>query len=261
MVRILVVDDEKIIREGAAKSIAKCEPDAEIVLCETAKEALRLAHEQPFDVAFCDIEMPEINGLQLAKRLKKIAPMTNIIFCTAYPQYTAEAMKLHASGYINKPLTPDKIRAELADLRHPIVEEDRGLRIQAFGNFEVFYDGEPLRFKYTKTKELLACLVDRNGAVVDSAELQSMLWEDAGDKTSYYMQLRKDLTDTLSAVGSEDVLFSVRGGLGILPSRVQCDFFDYLADLPKGINAYHGEYMRQYSWAEITHGSLEMMEA
>ena len=261
MIRILVVDDEKIIREGAAKTIAKCEPDSEIVVCDSAKNALKEARKAPFDIAFCDIEMPEVNGIQLAKRLKKISPEMNIIFCTAYPQYAGDAMKLHASGYITKPLTPDKVRTEMADLRHPIIEDDRGLRVQAFGNFEVYFDGQPLRFKYSKTKELFAYLTDRNGAVVNSSEIQAMLWEDGGDKTSYYMQLRKDLMDTLREVGAEDAVVSIRGGIGLMPSKMHCDFYDYLAGLPKGINAYHGEYMQQYSWAELTHGTLEMRDA
>lgn len=260
MIRILVVDDEKIIREGAAKIIARCEPDAEIVVCGSAKEALKAAKDASFNIAFCDIEMPEMNGIQLAKRLKKISPETNIIFCTAYPQYTSDAMKLHASGYINKPVTSEKVKAELADLRHPVEDEDAGLRVQTFGSFEVFYNGEPLKFKYAKTKELFAYLVDRNCAVVGSGEIQSTLWEDDKDRTSYYMQLRKDLMDTLRSIGEEDAVVSIRGGIGLLPSKVKCDFFDYLAGSPRGINAYHGEYMQQYSWAELTHGTLELRD-
>lgn len=260
MIRILVVDDEKIIREGAAKVIAKCEPNAEIVVCDSGKEALKEAKKEPFDIAFCDIEMPEMDGIALAKRLKKVTPGMNIIFSTAYPQYTGEAMKLHASGYINKPLTAAKVEKELADLRHPIEDEDAGLRVQTFGHFEVFYDGQPLQFKYSKTKELFAYLVDRNCAVVDSGEIQSALWEDDTDRSAYYRQLRKDLLDTLENVGAGDAIVAMHGGMGILPQKIRCDFFDYLAGTPKGINAYHGEYMQQYSWAEVTHGTLEMRD-
>ncbi len=260
MKRILVIDDEPVIRDGTARVVAKCEPDAEIVTCSTAKAAIKEAKSAPFDIAFCDIEMPEMNGIQLAKQLKKVSPQTNIIFCTAYPQYVADAMHLHASGYINKPATTEKVRNELNDLRHPVVEADVGLRVQAFGDFEVFYDGEPLHFKYTKTKELFAYLVDRNGAVVSSGEIQVTLWEDEGDKTAYYTQLRKDLLDTMRGIGEEESVVAVRGGMGIVTSRIRCDYFDYLAGEPRGINAYHGEYMSQYSWSEMTHGALEMKQ-
>ena len=258
--KILIVDDEKIIREGAAKAVEKCDPEADIVMCSTGKEALNAASESKFDIAFCDIEMPGMSGIKLAKQIKKVSPLTNIIFCTAFPQYVGDAMALHASGYITKPVTADKLKRELEDLRHPIEEQKEGLRVQTFGNFEVFYNGEPLHFKYSKTKELFAYLVDRNCAIVDSGEIQSTLWEDDKDRTSYLMQLRKDLRDTLDSVGLADVVVLVRGGIGLLPSKMECDFFDYLSGTADGINAYRGEYMSQYSWAEYTHGTLEMRE-
>ena len=257
MVKILIVDDEKIIREGAAAVIKKCEPDGDLTLCENPKQALEAVKEEPFDIAFLDIEMPGMTGIELAKKIKKLSPTTNIIFCTAYPQYAGEAISLHASGYINKPVTAEKVKAELADLRHPIQEKEEGLRVQAFGNFEVYYNGNPVHFKYSKTKELLAYLVDRSCAVVDSAEIQAVLWEDS-DNSNYYKQLRKDLLDTFKEIGQEGAIEAIRGGMGIVPGKIKCDFFEYLSGTPQGINAYHGEYMQQYSWAEVTHGSLEM---
>ena len=261
MVRILIVDDEQIIREGATRIIAQCMPDAQLVACGTTQEALEEAERNSFDVAFLDVERPGMTGVELAKRIKKISPDTNIIFATAYQQYAGEAFSLHASGYINKPLTVEKVSAELENLRHPINEnEDRGLRVQAFGNFEVFYNGQPLKFKYSKTKELLAYLVDRNCAVVNIGEIKATLWDDDEDRSSYIKQLRKDLLDTLKSVGANDAVVTMRGGIGVIPSKLKCDFFDYLAGDPKGINSYHGEYMQQYSWAEVTHGSLEIRD-
>ena len=257
MIKILVVDDEKIIREGAAAVIEKCEPDSEITLCETPMKALDSVKKDSYDIAFLDIEMPGMTGIELAKKIKKISPTTNIIFCTAYPQYAGDAISLHASGYITKPVTVDKVKAELADLRHPIESKEEGLSVQAFGNFEVFFNGNPVKFKYSKTKELLAYLVDRSCAVVDSAEIQAVLWEDK-DNTNYYKQLRKDLIDTLKELGQEGAIEAIRGGMGIVPGKIKCDFFDYLSGTPQGINSYHGEYMQQYSWAEVTHGTLEM---
>ena len=258
MVRILIVDDEQIIRDGAARIIGQCMPDAQLVVCEGPDDALSEVEKEPFEIAFLDVEMPGMTGVELAKRIKKISPDTNIIFSTAYQEYAGEAFSLHASGYVSKPLTLDKVNAELNNLRNPIDDGiDKGLRIQAFGNFEVFYDGQPLKFKYSKTKELLAYLVDRNCAVVNIGEIKATLWDDDEDRSSYIKQLRKDLLDTLKSVGANDAVVTMRGGIGVIPSKVRCDFFDYLAGEPRGINSYHGEYMQQYSWAEVTHGSLE----
>ena len=261
MIRILIVDDEKIIRDGAVAIVSQVMPTAELVACGTPEEAIEEAEKKKFEVAFLDVEMPGMSGVELAKKIKKISPQTNIIFSTAYQKYAGEAFSLHASGYITKPLTVEKVSAELENLRHPIeAGDDRGLRVQAFGNFEVFYNGQPLRFKYSKTKELLAYLVDRNCAVVNIGEIKTTLWDDDEDRSSYIKQLRKDLVDTLKDVGAGDAIVVMRGGIGIVPAKIRCDFFDYLAGEPKGINAYHGEYMQQYSWAEVTHGSLEMRD-
>ena len=256
--KILIVDDEKTIREGTARVIADCLPDAELTVCGGSGEALREALSTQFDIAFLDIEMPGMSGIELAKRIKSLSPATNIIFSTAYPQYAGDAFKLHASGYITKPLNRQKVMEELQELRHPVDKGDeKGLRAQAFGNFEVFFDGKPLRFKYAKSKELLAYLIDRKCAVVSVGEIRATLWDDDDDRTSYIKQIRKDLIDTLKSVGAEDAVVSMRGGLGVVPGKIKCDYFDYLSGDPAGINAYKGEYMQQYSWSELTHGSLE----
>ena len=256
--KILVADDEKTIREGTARVIQDCLPDAELTVCGGPAEALKAALDTQFDIAFLDIEMPGMSGIELARRIKSLSPSTNIIFSTAYPQYAGDAFRLHASGYITKPLNRQKVMDELNELRYPLSRgEDKGLRAQAFGNFEVFYDGQPLRFKYAKSKELLAYLIDRKCAVVSVGEIRATLWDDDEDRTSYIKQIRKDLLDTLKSVGAGDAVVSVRGGLGVVQGKIKCDYFDYLAGDPAGINAYKGEYMQQYSWSELTHGSLE----
>lgn len=260
MVRILVVDDEDVIREGSARVIADCIPDSDIKVCATPNSALRAVRKEAFDIAFLDVEMPGMNGIELARKIRKLAPETNIIFATAYPDYAGEAFGLHASGYITKPLTREKVMAEIEDLRHPIEKEDKGLRVRAFGNFEVFFDGRPMHFRYAKTKEMLAYLIDRNCAVVDIGEIRAILWDDDEDRTSYIKQLRKDLADRLKEVGAEDAIVIMRGGIGVVPGKIKCDYFDYLAGEAGGLSAYHGEYMQQYSWAEVTHGSLESRE-
>ena len=258
---ILIVEDEPILLDGMVEVVRHCEPRAKIVPCESAEEALEAAADALFDIAFLDIEMPGMGGVSLAKKLKGLLPSLNLIFTTAHPQYTDRAMSLHASGYILKPVTEAKVRHELEDLRHPVSETRGRLGIQAFGNFEVFAEGKPLRFRYSKTKEMLAYLVDRQGAMVTGKEIQAVLWEESDeDKSSYYKQLRKDLFDTLREAGCEDAVIGARGALGILPENVLCDYYLWLQRKPEGKGLYRGEYMRQYSWAEETNGSLEMLD-
>ncbi|MDD3369351.1 MAG: hypothetical protein PHP50_10795 [Lachnospiraceae bacterium] len=147
------------------------------------------------------------------------------------------------------------------ELRNPVVHvTEQKLRIKAFGNFEVYKGEKVLDFKYNKSRELLAYLVDRNGSLCSNHEIITALWEE-GEKVnnhiSYLKNTRTDLIATLKAVGCGDVLERQRGSLRIIPEKIDCDYFDYLNQKPSGINAYRGEYMAQYSWAEMTHGALE----
>ena len=255
---IIVVDDEPIILSGEINVIKRVSPDAEITGFSSPSKALAFFGDHTVDIAFLDIEMPGTNGVALAKKIKQISPSTNIIFATAYDDYYAHALKLHASGYLLKPIKEKDVRAELEDLRHEVESAPPSkLFIRAFGDFEVFSDGVPLKFRYQKTKELLAYLVDRRGAIVENDTLITILWGGESDQTNFLKQIRKDLKDTFSEIGLGDLLLIRRGGMGLLAESVPCDYFDWLKGSPEGVKAYHGEYMRQYGWAEPTWVNLE----
>ena len=261
--RVIVVDDEEIILDGIVDTVREVLPDAELWSFQRSREALDFAGEHKVDVAFLDIEMPEYNGIELAKRLKTTNYRMNIIFTTSYSQYTGEAMKLHASGYILKPVTRDGVLYEIENLRSPVQDMHSGrLLIQTFGNFEVFCGQEPVRFQYTKTRELLAYLVDRRGALCSNKELEAVLWEDAGigQKSSYLKRIKRDLIDTLMKTGHKDVLSMQWGKIGIIKEKVSCDYYDWIEGKPYAINAFQGEYMTQYSWSEETAGWLTSAE-
>ena len=196
-----------------------------------------------------------MNGVELSKRLKLVCPNLNVIFATGYDDYMRDALSLRVSGYLKKPITPEDVLAELDNLRHPVKPSGKRVRFQTFGNFEVFIDGEPAAFAREKTKEYLAYLVDR-GTVCTGAEIAAALWED-DISPAYLRKLRKDLFDTFQAAGCAEVLIHEWNRQGIRAELVDCDYYDWKRGLPSAINAYHGEYMSQYSWAELTHGTLE----
>lgn len=107
---------------------------------------------------------------------------------------------------------------------------------------------------------MFAYLVDRNGALCKNAEIMEILWpEEEGSykHRSYLNNLRSDLLATLKACECEKVIVKRRGGIGIAPEQVECDYFDWNLGKAYAINAYRGEYMSQYSWSEFTHGLLE----
>jgi len=222
--------------------------------------SLKISESSPFDLAFLDIEMGGMNGLQLAKSLKEIFGKVNIVFTTGYSQYAADAFAIHASGYLLKPITAEAVLEALDYLHHPIVQhKDKKIRIQTFGNFEVFADDIPLRFSRSKTKELIAYLVMRNGASCSNNEIVAVLWESRPDSTALQNQFRHlvfDLRKTLKAIGAENILIRRRGVLAIVPEKVSCDLYDFFAGDTIAVNKFMGEFMAQYSWAEFNNAYL-----
>ena len=255
--KIIAVDDERIALEGLLDVISEVAPTAELNGFEYPEDALAFVEEHGCNIAFLDVEMSGMTGVELAEQLKQRNPDINIIFATGFGEYRKEAYDLHASGYLTKPITAEKVKKELADLRRPIPKSVR-LQVQAFGNFEVFVDGTPIAFKYSKTKELFAYLIDRRGALCTLEELRAVLFEDESGHESYMKSLRRDLIGILTLLGCENAIAQQRGKLGIIPDRVKCDYYDWCSGKRKNI-VWQGEYMSQYSWSEYTAGILDRM--
>lgn len=262
---IIAADDERIALRLLVSSIREAVPMAQVYSFACGEEALVFASATPCEIAFLDIDMSDMNGIALAKHLKQKNPKMNIIFVTAHKKYAFEAISLHSSGYVMKPATKEKIEHELENLRHPVsMPAKHKVWIQCFGNFEIFADGEPIKFTYSKTKELLAFLVDRKGSFCSNGEIIAALWEDDGDsakKSSYLRDLRADLLSTFTAYGVEDAICKQRGVMAISLDKIACDYYNWMEGDIEAINAYRGEYMSQYSWGEFTLGGIAMTAA
>ncbi|MBR3095243.1 MAG: response regulator, partial [Clostridia bacterium] len=140
---IIVVDDERYILNGEVDLICRTVHGAQVLGFTRSAEALDYVYANPVDVAILDINMPDYNGIDLARRMKIYRPAINIIFATAYSDYFEEAMRLHASGYMLKPLRPERLLEELSDLRHPVAQRGPALYVRTFGDFEVFWHDKP----------------------------------------------------------------------------------------------------------------------
>ena len=253
--KIIAVDDEKIALEALSGAIKAVVAEDEVISFRYPEDALEYAKENLCDIAFLDIEMVGMSGVELAEELKKYNAEINIVFCTGYGNYRDKAFELHASGYLMKPITPEKVKRELENLRRPIFEKKR-LKVQTFGNFEVYIDGRPLAFKYRRTKELFAYLVDRVGALCSVGEIMGILFEEESGREDYFQKLRRDLLSTLEEVGCENVIVHKRGMLGVVITEIQCDYYDCLNKKKNFATSYFGEYMSQYSFAEYTNAHL-----
>ena len=101
---VIAVDDERLVLREVEQELRSAIPDANIQTFLTAEGALDYARETIIDVAFLDIEIGTMTGLELAQKLKEFLPKINIVFCTGYSQYALESMKQYPSGYLMKPI-------------------------------------------------------------------------------------------------------------------------------------------------------------
>lgn len=261
--KILAVDNEIPSLTILERAIREAVPSAELHSFSRTTDAVREIRENDFlpDVAFLDIEMPGITGLELAKVLKVACPAINVVFVTGFSQYAIEAMAQRPSGYVMKPATKEKILEELKNLRNPPkrTQPPKPVRVQCFGSFELLVRGQPVQFLRAKSKELLAYLVDRRGASCSASEIASVLWEDGVYDRSRQKQLaviRADLVKSLALAGVPELLIKGHDSLAVDTKIFDCDYYMALEGDTAAVNAYMGEYMVPYAWAEYTTGGL-----
>ena len=245
--KILLVDDEQLQLIRLEKACRAVIPSADYFIFTNPVKALEESEKTKFDVAFLDIEMPSIKGIQLAKKLKKNNPLLSVIFVTAYTDYALQAFNIHASGYITKPVNEAKIKEEIENLKNiSPLPTTKKLQVKCFGNFEVFCKGEPVKFSYKKSKEVFAYLIDREGSAININELNGVLWEE--DHPSYLRNLIADIQKTLKSLDCEDVFVKRHNECYIDVDKIDCDAYEYKKDNPNAVRLYRGEYMMQYSW-------------
>ena len=132
-------------------------------------------------------------------------------------------------------------------------------RIRTFGYFDVFVGDRTVLFRNSKSKELLALLVDRRGGFVSSEEAIAFLWEDAvydSVTLARYRMVALRLKNTLEEYGIADMMESVSGKRRIVTDRVKCDLYDYLSGKEEYSQLFKGSYLTNYSWAETTLAEL-----
>ncbi len=253
--KILVVDDEAYLREELIDSLERVVPSNEYFEAEGYDDAVELLKAHKFDIAFLDIRLNGKSGLSIAEKAKYINPDTNIIMVTAHSEYALDAFKLFVSGYILKPVNDYELREVFKNLRNPVVSNDnQKLEVRCFGNFEVFKDGKPFKFKRSKEKEVLAYLIGLKGASASKNEICANVFEDSVSPekaNNNFKQVYASLKKDMSKNGFEDVLVhDSNNAYAIDTAKISCDYYDYITGKATPENTYRGEFMNQYSWAE-----------
>ena len=258
---IIAVDDEPLALLDLKETLLEAAPDCRPFCFTSPKMAVEYAEKNRAEVALLDIEMGPWDGFRLALELKALQPDMRIVFVTSHEKYAIDAFRIHATGYLLKPVASEAIKRELTfiygeNLQH----RGKRVRIQTFGGFDVFVDGERLNFKRAKAKELLACLVDRKGVSITTREACAILWEDKpynSAQKSYYQTIAAELKAALRGVGADNILVKTRNSLAIRPEHLDCDSYRFMEGDPSSISSYRQNYMSCYSWAEFSIGQLE----
>lgn len=228
-------------------------PDFEIVGKFTdPDQAIAYAAGHVVDFALLDIDMPGMNGMELAQRLRQIRGDIIIVFATAHPKFAVDALRMKADYMIFKPFD----REDIADVmeRAKLLRRRQSKRFffRTFGSFDMLVDGEPVRFRSAKAKELMALCLYRQGCPVSIHEIVECLWgeEAAGADSTGYRRTIKELTDTLRDCAAEELILRARGSLQLRLELVDSDYQRFLGGDEDAICHFQGDFLRQYSWAE-----------
>ena len=277
--KILVVDDERPARERMVETLGRICPECKVVAFDNAQDALNYEGKSDIEIAFLDIELGNYSGIELAIELKKYSPRCNIIFVTSFSEYGTESFKARPSGYVTKPYTDEEIKRELDNLRYkiseslessevsgksggsggneetPLEKDERRLRCATFGNFIAYKEnGDIMTFSRTKSKELLAYLIDCAGFPVTTRDIAKDVFEAELDKqmSKNISKIIIGLISDLKDEGYDDIVIKQNRQIYVNRDKIDCDIYNAINGDVSALNSFHGEYMIEYSWAEIS---------
>lgn len=245
--------------------------------------ALDFIRQTPVDIIFLDIEMPVLNGIELGKQIgETLSDPPEIIYVTAFPQYSLDAWNIGAFGYILKPYDPKQISTVLhrvlkyhaaavastdasthfdtdnhshTETPDPSKHTDNLPHIRCFPDFELFINETPVSFKSKKAKELLALLVHYEGNWVPIDKITFCLLENCEENSSknYSRTILYRLKQTLAPCHLDQMIESAYGKMRVHTSLFTCDYYDYLHGQT---SLFQGDYMGEYTWAETTRAAM-----
>ena len=211
----------------------------------SANEALAFTSQIKIDVAFLDIDMPGIDGLTLAEKLLAIRPRLEIIFVTAYDQYALSAFRLHAAGYLLKPISLKDLREQVDVLvrrrgDEPLRMQTVPLVVRCFGPLQCYPEGiedRPVLWRTSKTEELFALLVLNRDIAVAREIIIEYLWPEADPEkaANRFRVTCTYLRNTLAASGYPDMLLRERDSYRIDMQRIRCDLAQLTMALPQTV--------------------------
>ena len=250
--RTIVVDDEQLMLKRFVR-LSKGIADLNLVgQFECAADAVAYARENPVELAFLDVAMPIVSGVELAQQLREICPDMMIVFVTAYDNYIWDFNQIGGDYYIIKPYTRETLEMAMERIRLIARRQHKELYIQTFGRFLVLKDGVPLALT-GKAKEILALVVTRRGREISNEEIYGTIWEGReysnANMSVLYNALHR-LKQALKRDGVENLLISTSRGQMINTAMFDCDYYAWQDKNMDLRDKFDGEFLSEYSWGE-----------
>ncbi len=247
--KIIIVDDE-IHALNAFLSTIVDKYDIEYKMFQTRPDlAIKYVQENVVDAAFLDINMPAMNGIELAKKLIEIQASIKIVIISGYEkneQSVRDEIGENLAGFYCKPYS----ERDLSVLLNSMSCASKQIKIVTFGaTFNVFVNDIPIYFNCKASKELFAYLVHNGGQICGSYQIMDALWEDraAINTNARYRDAVWRLRKILTEYGIENIVRFSRMQLQLKKEGISCDVWDFVDNKN---NDFNGFYLAEYSWGE-----------
>ena len=284
MIRAVLVDDEQLALQHMKKKLGEL-GTVEVISTFSNAESFLIDMEQlDFQVVFLDIEMPGLNGLDLARIIKEWNKEIYIVFVTAYRDYAIQAFELHSIDYLLKPILKYRLEKTVIRIQEQIQLTEKSpapvepalpiLTVNCFDEFIAYFQDEPVKWKTAKSKELFAFLVSNLQTYINRDTIIDQLWPEHDYKKAK-IQLHTSMSHlrkTLDSIGYEQVIIFSNQSYALELDTLQCDAIELENMIlqqpevnPENIQAferivqqYTGDYMEKnsYEWATVKAQSI-----
>lgn len=256
--RAIIVDDEPIMIKSFMR-LSSGIPDLTVIgQFGCGKDTIEFVKNNDVEIVFLDIIMPDMTGIECAKRLKELRPDLLIVVISAFDDYVGDSNRIGVDYYIVKPYKREVLEMTVSRMKLLQKRQRKNILIQTFGRFSVMMDGKPVNLT-GKAKEILALTVTKRGKEISNEELYSTIWEDrpySNDAMKVYFNALRRLKEALAESGLSELLISSARGQRVNTELFDCDYYDLLDSNMTDIDKFQGEFLSEYSWGEYILGDI-----
>lgn len=265
-VKIIAIDPEPEVLNQIAMYVAEIEEAEFLEGFSNSIHALQFLKEHRVDLVFLAMVMEPMQGIQTAERIAEVKDAPVVAYVTWKKEYSYEAWKTHAVAYILKPFQKEDLECAVKRARYykriKLAEQIGNVAgdettdnqkpevfIKCFPAFDIYVNGEIIKFSSNKVKELLAFLVFRQGNWVEIDQIVFYILESHEERKGkqYYRTLMFRLKKVLEEYNIDNMLENGYGRARINPEYFTCEYYQYL----NGSNEmFQGAFMGSYSWSE-----------